>query len=357
MRKDISKILYVVIMILVFGVSAAFGQGDFFKYSTFYTSMTMNTPFTERGDYIAVDKGYEDVTQVHPYDYNLTIGLRKIARMDYEYKVKTWYYGTEKAVADNVTIGNSVGWEYLLNYSFIRNRGDKFTEQNFWLRYLGEKCVTKVQYKDNQRVNLRYNSFDTRFRVNKGNWDFTIGGVFRMHPVYGVNPIEDFWVPGESTFQQLAEDFGYAPEQWIQGFYVNQNWYDVSGGDSVLVATSNDEFFNHYFGDAVATYNERELDKLGMQKEISAVIGLAYYKYTPKFWLHAWANCMPFHYGMDEYSFEYGVEEWDNMEWDAGLVFGSRITKSLGMFVEGTHMRYWMKPVYEVKFGFNYLIF
>ena len=178
-----------------------------------------------------------------------------------------------------------------------------------------------------------------------------------MHPVYGVTPIEDFWVPGESTFQQLAQDFGYAPEQWVQGFYVNQNWYDVSGGDSVLVATSNDEFFNHYFGDAVATYNERELEKLGMQKELSAVIGLAYYKYTPKFWLHMWANCMPVHYGIDEYSFEYGKEDWDNMEWDAGVVFGSRITKHLGMFVEGTHMRYWMKPVYEVKFGFNYLFF
>jgi len=330
---------------------------NFFKYSTIYTSMTMNTPFVERDDYIAVDKGYEDVTQVHPYDYNLTIGLRKIARFDYEYKVKTWYYGTEKAVADNVTIGNSVGWEYLFNYSFIRNRGDKYTEQNYWLRYLGDWCVTKLQYKDNQRVNLRYNSFDTRFRLAKGNWDFTIGGVFRMHPVYGVNPIEDFWVPGESTFQQLAEDFGYAPEQWIQGFYVNQNWYNVSGGDSVLVATSNDEFFNHYFGDAVATYNERELDKLGMQKEISAVIGISFYKYTPNLWIHAWVNCMPFHYGMDEYSFEYGVEDYDNIEWDAGIVLGSRITKHLGMFVEGTHMRYWMKPVYEVKFGFNYLIF
>ena len=57
---------------------------DFFKYSTFYTSMTMNTSMTERGNYIAVDKGYEDVTLVNPYDYNLTIGLRKIARMDYE---------------------------------------------------------------------------------------------------------------------------------------------------------------------------------------------------------------------------------------------------------------------------------
>ena len=357
MKKDISKILYIIMMIVVFGISTAFSQGDFFKYSTFYTSMTMNTPFVERGDYIAIDKGYEDVTQVHPYDYNLTIGLRKIARFDYEYKVKTWYYGTEKAVADNVTIGNAVGWEYLFNYSFIRNRGDKYTEQNFWLRYLGDRCVTKVQYKDNQRVDLRYNSFDTRFRLNKGNWDFTIGGVFRMHPVYGVNPIEDFWVPGESTFQQLAEDFGYAPEQWIQGFYVNQNWYDVSGGDSVLVATSNDEFFNHYFGDAVASFNERELDKLGMQKELSAVIGISYYKYTNKLWLHMWANCMPLHYGMDDYSFEYGVEDWDNIEWDAGVVLGSRITKHLGMFVEGTHMRYWMKPVYEVKFGFNYLIF
>ena len=55
MKKDVSNILYVIIMLMVFGVSAAFGQGDFFKYSTFYTSMTMNTSFSERGDYIAID--------------------------------------------------------------------------------------------------------------------------------------------------------------------------------------------------------------------------------------------------------------------------------------------------------------
>ena len=245
---------------------------NFFKYSTFYTSMTMGTSMTERENYIAIDKGYEDITQVNPYDYNLTIGLRKIARFDYEYKVKTWYYGTEKAVADNVTIGNANGWEYLFNYSFIRNRGDKFTEQNYWLRYLGTKYVVKTQYKDNQRVNLKFISLDARYRINKGNWDFTAGIATRIHPVYGVNPIEDFWIPGESNFQDLAEDFGYAPEMWVQGNYVNQNWYDVSDGDSILVATSNDEFYHHVFGDAVASFNERELDKLGMQKEISAVL-------------------------------------------------------------------------------------
>ena len=327
---------------------------DFFKFSTFYTSMSMNTPFVEREDYIAVGKGYEDVTWVSPYDYNLTLGLRKIARFDYETKRQTWYTGTENNTADNVTIGNANGWEYLFNYSFVRNRGEKFNDQNFWLRYLGDWFVVKAQYADNQRVDLKYTSLDYRLRLNKGNWDFTVGTVFRTHPAYGINPIEDFWVPGESTFQDLAEDFGYVPQAWNQGFYIDQNWYDVSSGDSVLVATSNDEFYNCHFGDAVARYNERELDKLGSQKEISAVIGVAYYKYTPKFWLHTWYNFLPYHYGLDDYSYEYK----DSMaEWDAGIIFGTKITKSLGLFIEGIHMRYWGKEIYEVKFGFNYLIF
>ena len=345
-----------ILFLLIYSVGNAQELKNFFKYSTFYTSMSTNTSFTERDDYIAIDKGYENVTDVNPYDYNLTIGIRKIARFDYEYKVKTWYYGTEKAVADNVTIGNSIGWEYLFNYSFIRNRGDKFTDQNYWIRYLGNKCVTKFQYKDNQRVNLQFTSFDTRYRVNSGNWDFTIGAVLRVHPVYGVNPIEDFWVPGESTFQELAEDFGYASEQWVQGFYVDQNWYDVSDGDSILIATSNDEFYNWWFGDAVARFNEQELEKLGMQKELSAVLGIAYYKYTPKFWMHAWINVMPYHYGLDDYSYDYNNVA-DMIEWDAGIVTGLRINKHLGLFVEGTHMQYWGKSIFDVKFGFNYLIF
>jgi len=345
------NIIYLFLLVSTIGTAQI---KDFFKYSTFYTSMSMNTSFVEREDYRAVNKGYEDITEINAYDYNLTLGVRKIARFDYETKRQTWYTGTERNTADNVTIGNANGWEYLFNYSFIRNRGEKFTEQNFWVRYLGDWFVAKAQYADNERVNLRYTSLDYRVRLNKGNWDFTVGTVFRMHPVYGVNPIEDFWVPGESTFQDLAEDFGYVPQAWNQGFYIDQNWYDVSDGDSTLVATSNDEFFNHYFGDAVARYNERELEKLGLQKELSAVLGVAYYKYTPKFWLHTWYNFLPYHYGLDDYSYEYE----DSMaEWDAGIIFGTKITKSLGLFVEGIHMRYWGKEIYEVKFGFNYLIF
>ena len=323
--------------------------GQFFKYSTVYTSFSMGTSMTERENFIAIDRGYEDVTEINPYDYNLTIGIRKIARFDYEYKVKTWYYGTERNLSDNVTIGNANGWEYLFNYSFIRNRGETFNNADFWLRYLGGKTVNKIQYKDNQRVGLEYTSLDSRLRLTKGPWDFTLGVVYRNHPVYGISPIEDIWSQGENSFFDLAGDFGYTRQ------FINGDWHWYSGEE--LLATSNDEFFKHYFGEAVASYNEQELEKLGTQNEISAVLGVSYYKWSPKLWIHVWYNLLPLHYGLDDYSFEYGIENSDWAEWDAGVVFGSRITKNLGIFVEGTHQRYWMKPVYELKFGFNYLFF
>ena len=63
---------------------------------------------------------------------------------------------------------------------------------------------------------------------------------------------------------------------------------------------------------------------------------------------------MPYHIGLDDYSFDY---EDSLLEWDAGIVFGARVTKNLGIFVEGTHMKYWDKPIFDLKFGFNYLIF
>tara|TARA_Y100000592_G_scaffold95661_1_gene162674 strand:- start:3242 stop:4261 length:1020 start_codon:yes stop_codon:yes gene_type:complete len=326
---------------------ATFSQ--FFKYSTLYTSMSLGTSMSERENYIAVSRGYENVTEINPYDYNLTIGIRKIARFDYEYKVKTWYYGTERTVSDNVTIGNANGWEYLFNYSFIRNRGEKFNNGDFWLRYLGNRSVHKIQYKDNQRVNLEYIYIDNRFRINKGPWDFTFGIVKRAHPVYGITPIEDIWVSGEGSFFDLAGDFGYTRD------FVNGRWHWFKNGEQI--ATSNDEFFKHYFGDAVASYNEEELDKLGIQREISAILGLSYYKWTSNMWIHIWYNLLPLHYGVDDYSFNYGAQDYDWAEWDAGIVFGSRITNHLGIFIEGTHQRYWMKPLYEVKVGFNYLFY
>jgi hypothetical protein len=73
-------------IIILFLLISTFCDGqikDFFKYSTVYTSMSMNTSFVEDEDYRAINKGYENITEINAYDYNLTLGLRKIARFDY----------------------------------------------------------------------------------------------------------------------------------------------------------------------------------------------------------------------------------------------------------------------------------
>jgi hypothetical protein len=130
----------------------------------------------------------------------------------------------------------------------------------------------------------------------------------------------------------------------------SHHWFN----DGELIATSNDEFFKHYFGSAIAQYNREQLSSLGNVTELSVVIGTAYYYYSDKYWIHGWLNVMPFHYGLDNYSYDYQGTPTDV---DFGLVAGWRITKNLGVFVEGTYLEYWEKPIQEFKFGFNYLIF
>ena len=46
-------------IILILLPLLGFSQGDFFKYATFYTSMSMNTSMVENQDYIAINKGYK----------------------------------------------------------------------------------------------------------------------------------------------------------------------------------------------------------------------------------------------------------------------------------------------------------
>ena len=66
-----SKYLYSLLILLLVGLFTCNAQ--FFKYATFYTSMSMNTSMIEDQDYIAVNKGYEETTQINPYDYNFKV--------------------------------------------------------------------------------------------------------------------------------------------------------------------------------------------------------------------------------------------------------------------------------------------
>ena len=85
------------------------------KFSTFYAAVNGGTSLSDV-EVFSVDNGLSTQTISTPYDYNFTIGLRKIARFGYENKAQTFYDGTESNYSDAATVGKVKGVEYLFSY-------------------------------------------------------------------------------------------------------------------------------------------------------------------------------------------------------------------------------------------------
>ena len=181
-------------------------------------------------------------------------------------------------------------------------------------------------------------------RKNFGNLDLTVGVAHRSHPVYGFSPVEAwFAIPENKHWWQLANDFGFYSDN-------NECWTR----DGECVSVSDVEFYTYHFTDAVNEYNTQQLKDLGLQQEVSGVIGADYYLYSAQAWVHAWGSVYPIHKGLSEYSYSYpGVET----EWDIGVVFGVKFNKHFSIFVEGRHLKYWDVRSYNMQAGINYLIF
>ena len=60
----------------------------FFKYSTIYAGGNISMPIQESTKewYVTKDGRIQDITEVYPFDYTFSIGIRKMARFDYERK-------------------------------------------------------------------------------------------------------------------------------------------------------------------------------------------------------------------------------------------------------------------------------
>ena len=74
------------------------------KFSTFYAAVNGGTSLSDV-EVFSVGNGLSTQTISTPYDYNFTIGLRKIARFGYENKAQTFYDGTESNYSDAATVG------------------------------------------------------------------------------------------------------------------------------------------------------------------------------------------------------------------------------------------------------------
>ena len=121
---------------------------NFLKYSTFYTSVSLNSPYVPADKFsVDIENGtFIETTEENELAYNVSIGVRKLARFKYQAKGKNFYDGSEKNLSDVATIGAVSGWEYLVKYSSIRQFGEEFVDTESWVRYLGDNYVIKGSY-------------------------------------------------------------------------------------------------------------------------------------------------------------------------------------------------------------------
>ena len=408
--------------------SFLFGQiegafSNFFKHSTVYAGFNLTSPKWEDDRYklsmidpetgmenwlsgeLAVQKEERDLEP----DFDISFGLRKIARFHYEPKrgVKNagvggdWYKGNGQANPnESATIGRVKGFEYLLKYSENRRWDEKFRSQEYFLRYLGDYFIFKVKYQDMELEDLKYGQGDLRlrkeFETENGSFNISFGVGARTHPAYGFAPtvLDSSWYT--SAWWDFAEDEfgvddkGYSGDIDGDGIgdggiaiydnntgeyvgYVGQDWrwFDANGN---LMAMSDREFYQYHFPGLLETWFDKQLKGLGNQREISVSLGIDWYQYTENFWIHAWGSLYPYHYGMDKYSFhnavewkeheedgeepetfeflDKGTEIW--MDYDIGAIIGFKLQENLGFYVEGKYLDYWERPAYDIKVGLNY---
>ena len=142
-------------------------------------------------------------------------------------------------------------------------------------------------------------------------------------------------------------------------------WYNPEGE---VVAYSDLQFRDTVFESLLNRFNEEawsEIDAFGV---VSPVVGFDFYHYKNNFWLHAYGSyLLPYHkYVSGDEDFSYlnrnnwglgglrqdsELEQWD--DYQAGVVFGWKLNKNIGVFVEGEYTKFWDSKIYNSSVGLN----
>ena len=352
--------------------------GKFFKYSTFYGVGQISQPIqsSERFYYVDADNQVIDVTPERKANYSYGLGIRKVARFDYERKPGVFYDGKEQQQGFYTTVGAVSGWEYKFEYTWNRQFGNEFNNQDLYLRYLGKNWVAKLESKNDGFVELEYNSIDLRWRKPIGKkLNLTVGAVARSHRPYGYEPIRDYletpfidefgnerlrnwW---ELAYEYGFQDNAYGVDADFDGTidYVDYYWLAPNG---VRIADTDQDFRANRYGPlVVGPYNREQLALIDDQGTLSAVIGLDFYHYEKSNWLHISISALPYHwqlFGDEDYGYALyngdGVADYSWFDYQAGLVTGWKISKNLGIYIEGNYQKFWDRKVYSAKAGLNF---
>ena len=318
-----------------------------FKFSTFYAAVNGGTSISDIETYSVTD-GLGVQTVQTPYDYNLTLGIRKIARFGYENRANTFYDGTESNYSDAATLGKKTGTEFLFQVDYRRQEGVEYLDQHHFIRYVANNWTVKTEYLKDGFADIEYFETSQRYRYNIGKLDLNIGAVQRLSEPYGYDPLASWKLDnGNIHYTYLALQEGYNVDVYHEMYY---------NPDGDVVAYSSDVWEQIVIPEVLANYTEKKRNELNNRLQHSLVVGLDYYYYNKNFWIHTWANLMPYHYNdKNEFSYHNYIDgQW--LDYSGGLIFGQKINKRLGVFAEGKYNKYWNREWYDFKFGVNYII-
>ena len=393
------KKLILFLSILLFSINAN-GQffkslyDDFVKYGTVYAAGNIGNSKLEQTKYFVrtnPDNLYDiprvvDQTTYHPNNYRAGVGLRKLARFGYESK-PNFYNGTENNVGLSAPTAAVKGLEYLLHWEKQRVDGNEFDNKRLFVRHTGRYHIGKFESRESGNVGFEYISGEVRARLPIGNKiSISAGIIYRTHrKAYGYNPIE-IWLNetmiDEYSGQEIPANPWYSLgyEYGFQDAFYSSEVYNPDGSTSNIynylwtneqgniVAYTDEDFRDRIFGSLMNRFNREAWAELDPFAEIAPIVGFDFYHYKNNFWLHAYGNwIMPHHSyveGNEDFSYLHrnswgkgghndliAGEQWD--DYQAGLMFGWKVTKSIGIFVEGEYTRFWDSEIFNSNFGIN----
>ena len=320
-----------------------------------------------------------DNTPVYPFDYRYGFGIRKLARFNYERKPKNFYDGTEEQLTFSAPTSALPGLEYQFHFEKERWRGEDFTNYNFFIKHTGKHHIVKVQTREVGKINLNYSSAEVRGRLPIGEkFSISAGAILRGHErAYGYNPVE-IWLNETDAFgnpvnqwYQLGFEYGYDDIFYTstdENGNVTQDWCWIDA-DGNQVAHSDLDFRESVLPGLMNRFNGEAWDLLDPWMEIAPIVGVDFYHYENRFWVHAYANyILPLHtYVAGEKEFSYlnrnnwgrggliedaELEQWS--DYSFGTSLGFKINKNLGVFVDGEFSKMWDSKLYQTTFGLNY---
>ena len=338
-----------------------------FKFATFYGAINGGTSLSDQ-DIYSVTEGLETSIIETPYDYSVTLGVRKIARMGYEPK-EAFKNGQENSFSDASTIGKVSGFEFLFELDYKRQEGIEYIDQHHFLRYIDDKYIYKGEYLEDGFADIKYveTSERLRYKINlnnvkdinipevlkSGEFSFNIGAAQRLSEPYGYNPLEEWLLSnGNLHYTFLAIEEGYSVD------FTNPEGIQYLDPSGNIVATNTEVWEAVVIPTVLDDYSNKKRNELENTIQHSLIIGFDYYLYTKKLWVHSWGNLMPWHYDAgDEFSYHKynNGEQW--YDYSGGLIFGYKLDKHLGVFAEGKYNKYWNREWHDFSVGVNYIIF